>query len=387
MNKIIIVDFQSVGNFHEIINSSILKICTQIYDNVIYKAGKSAKNNMSLYIKNEKSVKLKPYWVFEQHTKLGFFLRILFGFFITIFEYIKLKDNDCLLFLYTNALSMPIILSLNIILKKKIIFIMHGELELQYQKKIQIYKPTKYFKFCHNISFKYLVDKTPAVILVLGDSIKDNLIKIYPNLNKNIISICHPYKIDKTHAKNSKTKLKTPLVIGTIGLMNKEKGLEDLIELSHFFDKEIRNKRLNIKCIGKVIESNLKSDTIEWVGYNKALSRIEFEKQITQLDFILYLYPKKSYKLTASGAIMDAVKLHKPIISIKNDYFEYLMKENVIGYMVKDINEIKETIERILENSEIPNFENEFKSLELKISIPYNTDILRNNLLKIKYIN
>ena len=32
---------------------------------------------------------------------------------------------------------------------------------------------------------------------------------------------------------------------------------------------------------------------------------------------------------------------------------------------LKDINEIKETIERILENSEIPNFENEFKSLTI----------------------
>lgn len=386
MSKIIIIDFQSIGNFHEIVNSSLLRICSQIYDTVIYKSGKSANKNMSLYIKDCHNINLRPHPVFELNTKIGFFLRILMGFFITLYEYIKLKDKDCLLFLYTNALSMPLILLLNIVLKKKIIFMMHGELELQYKKNIPFYKPIRYYKLCHDLSFKYFVSKTPAVILVLGDSIKYNLIKIYPNINGHIISICHPYNLNTSQIKNKKITFKYPLTIGTIGLMTKDKGLEELIQLSKCFQKEIKENKLTIKSIGKVITSNLLPNNINWIGVNKPLHRDDFEKQINQLDFILYLYPKDSYKLTASGAIMDAVKMHKPIICIKNDYFEYLMGNNIIGYMVENLKGIEIIIKQLLNKKDIPNFENEFKSLEYAISISNNTKIFKKELSKINYI-
>lgn len=52
--------------------------------------------------------------------------------------------------------------------------------------------------------------------------------------------------------------------------------------------------------------------------------RDELEARVKKLDFILYLYPTDSYQLMASGAILDALSLQKPIIALKNDYFDYI---------------------------------------------------------------
>ena len=70
-------------------------------------------------------------------------------------------------------------------------------------------------------------------------------------------------------------------------------------------------------------------------------SRESFDKHVSELDYILFFYPVDSYRLTASGAIYDAIMQEIPIISIKNEYFTYLFdKYGRFGYLFDNVDNI-----------------------------------------------
>lgn len=391
MKKVKIIDFQSTNDFHEIINLSMAIICSTIFDKTEYKSGKSSNKNVKILYQSYKrennlssNIIFIPKPVYEHQSKLSFQIRILCGFFITLYEYFTTTSKQVLLYNYTNAFSLPIILLMNILLQKKLIFLMHGELELQYNKHIPFYKPTRWYRIFHNISFKYLLSHSSAYILVLGDSIKTNLCNLHPQIANHVLSICHPYiinnKLSPNKNKNSNNK---PLTIGTIGLMNRAKGIEKLIELSNLLSEEIKKDKVEIMSIGKVTDIDInKYKQINWIGGYKSIPRNIFENYIESLDYILYLYPSTSYKLTASGAILDAIKLKKPIICLANDYFKYIMQNDIIGYMVNDIHEIAETVKQLIRTpQEKKDYTPQFQELSKKISISHNTDLLKKELL------
>lgn len=54
------------------------------------------------------------------------------------------------------------------------------------------------------------------------------------------------------------------------------------------------------------------------------------------------------YKLTASGAIFDAINNKKKIISLDNDYFRSVLGDSNIGIVCNNIGEMKKVIEEII---------------------------------------
>lgn len=385
MDKIKIVDYFSINTFHEVFNTSLILMCAKIFPEVKYLSGKTASRNnrklSALYAPNTANVTFKTKHVCEKDSKAGAFIRTIVGFFITIYEYIFSKPRQVIIYNYTNPLSMPVILLLNFVLRKKIIFTMHGELELQYQH-IPLTRPAGWYKQCHTLSLKYLLRHNTASVLVLGDSIKDNLIKLFPQISQQIISINHPYFIEKQ--EYTVHPISVPLKIGTVGVMKKEKGSDYLIALSKRLEKEIKENKVILYSIGRTEGVDITQQlNIQWIGHKKGLSRDDFETHIKNLDFILYLYPTDSYKLTASGAIMDAIKLQKPIISLNNDYFNGLFKENPIGYTFDTLEDIVTCIHQLLlkENFTL-NFQSGYNETVKKISIQHNANILKQELIQ-----
>lgn len=379
MNVVKIVDFYSIASFHEVINTSMAIMCSRIFDKTIYVAGQTSCHCIEdCYKAHEKTehqkICFKAKYVCEKDSSLGAFIRMICGFFFTIKEYLFTRRKSVILYNYANPLSMPIILMLNYILHRKVIFLMHGELEFQLKKNLSFMKPIFWYRLCHKLSFKYLLKHNVASILVLGDSIKDNLCQLYPSIAENIISICHPYFLNSQDRYISQHVL----TVGTIGVMKKGKGIDSLIELSENLCDEIEGGNLIIKSIGKIedIDPSMYKN-IQWVGGKNLMPREFFESQIMNLDFVIFLYPPTAYKLTASGAIMDAVSMGKPIISLHNDYFDYLMKDASIGYLVDNITEMTNIIRYILRKKEKADFNQGFENLREMVSISYNTSLLR----------
>lgn len=382
MNIIKIIDFYSINNFHEIVNFCLLKCFCKIFSTVEYKIGKSAYYNIKKQIEKENitisNLKLEKKWVVEKDTLLGAFLRIIFGLFIVLKEYTFLRKNEYLYINYNNPFALPIILFLNKFHNKKVLIIFHGELELLLTK-VPKRKLSFLYTTLNRFSFKHLLNKSNIKIIVLGNSIKNNLSSLFPKIKDNIISINHPYVFKEK--QNSNIRFNNPLTIGTVGVLNQQKGLYELIDISNHFSKEIKAGNLKIKVIGKTENIFNKSDykNITW-SPDGFIPRDIFDKEIDTLDFILYLYPKDSYKLTASGAIFDAFSREKPIIALENDYFKATIENMKVGYMCNSIAEIESTIEYLLSKDYLQikeSFTNDIKDIKRHFEIDYVTNQLK----------
>ena len=385
MKTLKIIDFYSINNFHEIVNFSLLQCFSNIYSNVIYIVGKSAYENMQkLSTQNNiefSNVTFKSKWVVELTHPLGALLRMLFGFFIFLKEYFMLKKGETIFYNYNNPFALPFIALLNRLFKKNIIIIFHGELEF-FITPISFYKLHAIYKLFNFISFKFLLKKSNIKILLLGNSIKRNLIEIFPQVTNLIISINHPYIFQNNNSR--KLELNKKLTIGTVGLLIPEKGLYELLKISNAFKKDISEDKIEIKIIGKVPayinKENYKE--ITWMP-NEYIPRDIFDKEIDTLDFILFLYPTNSYKLIASGALLDALSKEKPIIALKNSYFKECFEDYEVGYLCNSTEEITETIIRLINSDKQIKYEqfvNNIRLLKNKFSIEYNTDLLKQQL-------
>lgn len=390
MKNIKIVDYYSIRTFHEIINLSLLKISCLLYENVLYVSGKTSQDNIKQLISKEGLILNNIYYhsilICDKYTSWRSFLRELGGVFISLYQYLLVPKSTVLLYSYTSRLSLPMILGLNILFKKKVLFVFHGELETLV-KKIPLYKPSWLYKKCLQLSLKCLLMKSPAYGLVLGASIKSNLLKIFPAINEHITFINHPYNINETGLQSVNVQGKRPLRLGTVGVMNKAKGLDSLILLSKKMNDYIQQGELEIYCVGTLQDMNIElTDTIYWLGNKNGLPRDEFESKICMLDYILFLYPTDSYKLTASGAILDAIKLKKPVIALHNDFIDTLMGDAPFGYLKNSVDEIEQVIRQILSGELNDDFEKEYKIVSQRINLEYNAALLKEQLEKIKFL-
>ena len=83
---------------------------------------------------------------------------------------------------------------------------------------------------------------------------------------------------------------------------------------------------------------------------------------------------------------MDAVKFGKPILALHNDYFDYLLKNVCIGYVVNDIYELITIINQLLKTTVEIDYSEGFNLLRNKVSIRENTILLEKILKDRMYI-
>lgn len=223
--------------------------------------------------------------------------------------------------------------------KNQLYYVMHGGLEY-IEKKIS---PTKlYFYLKKEL---YRLPKN-CKLIVLGDSIKDNLIKKLDFLKERIISMDHPYLSSGILNSEIEKKTNSSIKIGTIGVATPEKGNMSIIDISNFL-RHSNYDNIELYHIGKLHTdlSILKNYVYLPFDSQELVDSLNFNNEIHKLDYFLYLYPSSNYKYTASGALFDALVHGKPIVAIKNDFFEYFFnKYPGIGFLYNNIEELCEGI-------------------------------------------
>ena len=256
-----------------------------------------------------------------------------------------------------------------------IFFIMHGGLEFL-EKKIS---PLKLYYYIKSELLK-LSDKHNLILL--GESIKNNLLLNFPSLNKKAISIDHPYLPLASFSAKDKTDEVGLIKIGSVGIATYEKGSNSLIEIITFLnDKKITN--IEVSHVGRV--SNELKVLTNYIRIpfqtNEMIPSHDFNKELEKLDYFLYLYPSDNYKYTASGALLDALVHGKPIIALKNDYFNYFFsKYTGIGFLFDSVQDLCEGLTKLPStNSNEYNFmvENEIKTLESLSPLVVKNDLLK----------
>ena len=344
--KIKYIDTYSTQLFHLQINACILKMLWGLYpDSVVCFMSNSSRTNV---IKLCSELSIVPYHtltVVDSHNKVTTVLRVMFSAFQNIRLLLFSNSDDLLFYNYNNVLSLHLINAINKWLNREIVIICHGELELLCPEvsggpftKILSRKLRSFFeeksKIDNNITF-----------CVLGESILHNIKTILPTkASSHFAYFDHPY-IYKGII-NKKEKKKDVINIGMVGAFSESKGASDFLWLVQQLHNQKRIKfsvtgpiisRLeDLKQLGVSMPSNLGKDLVP---------RKEFLDRLKELDFLLFLYPLDSYKLTASGAIMDAIDWGIPILAIKNDYFCSIFENyGSFGYLVNNKYEMKDII-------------------------------------------
>ena len=342
--KIKLIDTFCTGVVHAQFNASLLAMLVMKYDLVYYYASRSsALSAMKIadkYVDNK--TKYIPLFVFEGNGRVVSFVRYFIGAILNTFLLIKSSKSDILIYNFNNPLSLHLLNFVNSFLNRRVLVFCHGEMELLINSKYKGGLQQRLFMKIIRDFYLYEDRKMHLSFCVIGKSVYDNMTDILPyKICKVFGFIDHPYIYDNC---NYTALNRDEINIGTVGFFSISKGGDQFVKLAKLL--ESRNPNVKLSITGKVVDDFEKVTHLKNVDLprDKGLVPVpatEFMERIRKLDFVLFLYPISSYKLIASGAIMDAINWEKPILAIRNNYFEYLFsKYGSLGYLFNDINEI-----------------------------------------------
>ncbi len=182
--------------------------------------------------------------------------------------------------------------------------------------------------------------KTAFNVIVISESIKDWLRMLNPSINPLVI----PYGIEVPPITND-NKLKT-YTLGYLGKLNKNKGIEDLIDVyANLLKKENLNKlepRLLIGGVGsedyiKSLNKRINHKNIKFLGYVE--DRYSFFNSIE-----IFIFPSYSEGL---GLVLLEAMSHG-VLCITRDVapMNSIIQDGENGFLFKDNNELIEIIEK-----------------------------------------
>ncbi|MDA8235871.1 MAG: glycosyltransferase family 1 protein [Clostridia bacterium] len=186
--------------------------------------------------------------------------------------------------------------------------------------------------------------------LVLGQSIQKCLCSKFPTIEKKIKSIDLPYFYqDPKEFLPFKDKV---IRFGSFGVGHRGKGTDLFFKLA---DEVQANKTVyqpEFILIGHLNDKALRHAypaSVLVPSPSTPLSREDFDMFAQNVDYAVFLHLPKTYKLVASGALFDAFSYVKPIIALRNPFFEYYFQTmGDIGYLCESYDEIHAVILNVL---------------------------------------
>jgi hypothetical protein len=367
-NNILVFEPNMNSYPHSEVNAGILSLLELVYDNqnFIFIANNNHFDAIQNIRKFEKwqylSTKVFPYEPkYFLINDFRLILKILRIFLVT-------KKEDTIYLLGIMPLSNIFISFLNLFFKKNVFIFLHGQMEAYLpDTKIGLskyyYRISKFvFKINDNINY-----------LFFGESIKNNL-KFLFNLNKKLIVIDQPYLFQELEGNLVSTNAKA-FTLGIIGRFDYSKNVKEFFILIDSFEKEILDKKIIIKIVGKV-NYEIPKKYLQLISfYNRELTITEFKDEIQQLDFVISFTDESYYRATPSGVLFDCIKWEKPILGLNNEFINYYFtKHGKIGEIFNNTFEMIDFLKinfntQNLSFSQYPNYIENLKKLKQFLSI------------------
>lgn len=346
---IYVVEMIFGGENHFMANSSIVKILTGINgENKVEFYGDAEQGALIKKLYKNESINVNPLRV-QGNPRLYFlplFILYQLAYYLKIFR--KCKPGDAVVISCIFAVTHYLLKIIKKIFPKvRLLIILHGEVEFISGEKKPILKLLGKF-----LRKALAIKNDPSTkYLVYGESIRNNMIKSKYVNEDDIIAIDHPYNFQSDIVGLSNKR--NEIIIGAVGTASAQKNSQYIFELGSSLKDLIFKSKLKLKIIGNLSPEiySFANDFVEYSTRKTFIERLDFDYQILTLDYVVYFYDNNFYKFTASGAFFDAVKFEKPIISIDNDYINYYFKKfGNIGFLCKNLQEVKEVIQNIVLN-------------------------------------
>ncbi len=358
--KIDIIEANMTGWQHSFHNYCCIQVLSNLSDKITLFC--SPEHKECLNLNNNNKIEYKPIKVLKPGTRRihKFFLE-----YSQTMKIIKESTADLIVFLssFPNVQYFHI-LAARKFSDKKVVIMTHGEAE-------GLILPEKRWKFW---SYPFWISKCFNHVLprnifriVLGESILNNM--------KSFSDSDQIYYIDQPRNNFKKKNDILPLtknnIFAFIGNCLYKKGGESFIKAA---DIVKRNSGSIFEIIGAYdLDESISTNLTLLSKPHEMIPRNLFNEALEKVTYACFPYPSNTYKFTASGAVLDAVIYLKPIVYIKNDYFDGIFKEaGDIGYRCENEKEFIETIKKLDENSDINRYKQQvenIKKLQKKFSI------------------
>jgi hypothetical protein len=185
--------------------------------------------------------------------------------------------------------------------------------------------------------------------LVLEAGIADALADALPGLAGRVQVLPHPIILGET-AGQSPLPLAPPIRIGLVGQATKAKGIELFLELAR--DLRARHgDRVAFTLVGTAtVGSDLAMfDVLDEPVTIEALPRSDYVARLARLHYVLLPLQERYYRLSASGALLDAITWLKPVIATRLPITEALFREfGDIGTLCDDADALRAAVESVV---------------------------------------
>ncbi|GHV04234.1 hypothetical protein FACS189416_2120 [Bacteroidia bacterium] len=396
MSKVYVIDSYSYKHLHEMFNACFALILDRTFDEVQYYAGEeqigAIKRLSKQYnYKFGENFSFHQISVVKKNGKIDFLIRYLLSVLQNIRFLFITPRKAILIYSATNPFSLSLIKLFNTLLRKKIIFVCHGELKYLQQTNNKKSTWEKIIISFYRVGIYTFLSSKNIYYLVLGDIIKANM-QQYKIPALQILVMDHPYFFDVSLVKREPhIDTDKQFQIGSVGVFTPVKGALDFLNIAHYFETD---ENVMFHVIGRIQGLNESqvlqsySNVVFHAKDNTYLNRTKFDESVKQLDYILMLYEQGGYQLVVSGAIFDAISYNIPIIAKENDYFKYLFeKHGKLGYLCKDLNSIQEIIKTISSLEQIDNFQDAINNAKQYHSVDNIALLLAKELKEFRFLN
>lgn len=344
------------GTNHVYFNSAMLKMLAKLYSCRIVFYGEKEHINLVSQLVNYTNIEYIPLPVSNY---LG--AKILLSDFNAIRWYAKsrqrsdISKDDFVVFLNRLPFTMLYVNFQNLFGKKKIINILHGELEYLVNDKLK--GLTRYYY--RVFKWAYKLSSENSIYVFLGESIKQTVINFgirFPHAK--LITIDHPYSYDAI--RNNNNLLGNEICVSNIGTAAVRKNSYLMPKLKNSLNN--LNDRIKLMVIGTVEEGLQRDFEKAGILYNKSkASKESYEKQISETHYSLCFFTKEMNIALASGSFFDCIKFAKPILALSgNPFVDYYFSilgdigyrfdtiDEMVGFLVKlDESENKHYLEQV----------------------------------------
>jgi hypothetical protein len=251
------------------------------------------------------------------------------------------------------SVTAPFVLALKILMWAKrftvpTIAILHGEFSVIATRPI-----TKRLKWIEQRGAYAFPQPANLRLIVLGDSILNNLKRCIPVKNSQWASFYLPYL--RPYVELGRAGLTEPdhrhLRFGFVGMSGHtgDKGFDTFVRLANAIAPESEACEFvivgyyNGPADGKPVCPFLRRIP------DRPLSQEEFDVGMLELTYVVWTADPQHYRLTSSATFVDALTYLKPGIYLRNDYIEhYFDRMGDIGYLCDTYEDMLATIREIV---------------------------------------
>lgn len=215
--------------------------------------------------------------------------------------------------------------------------------------------------FSLNKTFSLFAGCSPNIV-VLEQYIKNNLIALFPKLEKKINIIPHPLPADVIPAEKKQSGI---VRVGFPGGFSSNKGAASFVKLAEKFQDKVEFVVIGKNYLSNSTESLSKHFQVG--PFVEFLTRESYSEEVGKCDFIFLSQSDEHYKWTASGVILDALHFEKPLIALKSSNLAAITNNSWdIGYFYSSFDELSRIMEEIIATPQLPFIETKVRIIERK---------------------